>query len=432
MIRSQSEIIQRDEFGPSRHRCSWLGARSLPWLSLVLAPTLALGVGVAPGSTATPGPASQRATALDDQVGDAKAQLTAASKAAEEANRALERAEAKLRPAEAAVSRAQAKVSQAEADVATAEAAERKAREAVAAAKAKVEEQKKQIKLVEARIDEIIRQISGLARKAYMSGGEQGAIEFILQTEDPADFGLRMEAQRRASRANDALFDQATALRAELARQLAILRGLEEQARAQEAEAERQAQAAQAASDAANTARDAAAAAANEVRQLVAGRQQAADAIDARRRDAKRLYDRLLEQQARVQGISRTTGTIRSATEAVAWAMNWLGRGESYDGLCLGFVDDAYGAPGDQRQALAIDQWYRAKAAGKGHPGDTTPPIGAHVFWWSGNPARHIAIYAGNGMVISTGVDGDRVGLRSMDYFDSYGPYVGWAEPYYG
>lgn len=391
---------------------------------------MAVSVALAPGAIASP--AAAPTTSLDQQIGDAKAQLTAASKAAEQANRALEQAEGRIRPAEAAVTRAEGKVSAALAEVETAQQAEAAARAALAAAKEEVSRQRAQIKKVEARIAELVRQISGLARQAYMSGGEQSSLEFLLETTDPADFSLRMEAQRRVSRGNDTLFDQATAAREELGRQLVTLKQLEQSAAEHEAEASRQASAAEAAARSAQAARDAAAAAAEEVRRLVAERQAAVTEIDARRREANQLYERLVAQQARASGVTQTTGTLRSGPEAVAWAMNWLGKGSSYDGLCLGFVDDAYAAPGGKRMPTAIGQWYRAKAAGKGRSGDRNPPVGAHVFWWSANAARHIAMYVGNGMVISTGVDGDRVGMRSMEYFDSYGPYLGWAEPYYG
>jgi len=402
-------------------------------------PTLLAGAMLTPGDSTDPSASAldtrlltAPATSLDQQIGDAKTQLTAASKAAEQANRALEQAEDRIRPAEAAVTRAQAKVSEALAAVAAAEQAEATARAALAAAREEVVRQRDRIREVEARIAELIRQISGLARQAYMTGGEQRSLEFLLETDDPADFSLRMEAQRRVSRGNDALFDQATAAREELGRQMAVLRQLEQAAADHEAEAARQADAAEAAAHAAQNARDSAAAAAEQVRRLAEERRNAVGEIEARRREARQLYERLVAQQARASGVTKTTGTLRSGPEAVAWAMNWLGKGSSYDGLCLGFVDDSYAAPGDKRVGTAIGQWYRAKEAGKGHPGDRNPPVGAHVFWWSGNPARHIAIYAGNGMVISTGVDGDRVGMRSMDYMDSYGPYVGWSEPYYG
>ena len=43
-----------------------------------------------------------------------------------------------------------------------------------------------------------------------------------------------------------------------------------------------------------------------------------------------------------------------------------------------------------------------------------------------------MALYAGGGMVLTTGAEGGRVGLVTMQHLDSYGPYLGWAEAYYG
>ena len=58
-------------------------------------------------------------------------------------------------------------------------------------------------------------------------------------------------------------------------------------------------------------------------------------------------------------------------------------------------------------------------------------PVGAQMFWWSGNAARHIAMYAGGGMVLTTGAFGGRVGLRTQEDMDGWGPYLGWADAYY-
>ena len=382
---------------------------------LGLTPAILLGFGLAPQAATSVAVAP--AASIDRQVKDARTALTDASKAVEEAHRALERATAKIPAAEAAVTAAQ----QAADRAAAAEAA---AEQALAAAKAKVVAQRAEIALVQARIDELVRRISALAHQAYISGGEPRAIEVLLQTSDPNDFSLQLESARRAARKNDNLFDQTTAARAELAAQLVTLRELSAAAAENEAEASRQAAAMQ-------TAKDQAVAAAAALKQAVAAREQAATEIEHKRDEAKALYRRLLAQQARLEGILHTTGTIRSGRAAIEWAMGYLGRGAYYDGLCLGFVDDSY-AVTSGRVDTAIAQWYRAVDHGKAHPHDRHPPIGAQVFWWSGNPAKHIALYAGNGMVISTGVDGDRVGMRPMEYLDSYGPYLGWAEPYYG
>ena len=62
-------------------------------------------------------------------------------------------------------------------------------------------------------------------------------------------------------------------------------------------------------------------------------------------------------------------------------------------------------------------------------PKDRHPPVGAQLFWWSQNDARHITTYIGGGKVVSNLGDGPQV--KPASYFDAYGPYL-WAEPHYG
>lgn len=128
----------------------------------------------------------------------------------------------------------------------------------------------------------------------------------------------------------------------------------------------------------------------------------------------------------------RTVGTAYSPKEAAARLVGWAkqGRGD-YAHLCLKLADDAYG--GSERVGRAIDQWYRAKAAGYAHPKDKNPPIGAQLFWWTDNDARHIATYVGGGKVVTNVTsEGGAVKLLPASELDSWGPYIGWAEPYYG
>lgn len=120
----------------------------------------------------------------------------------------------------------------------------------------------------------------------------------------------------------------------------------------------------------------------------------------------------------------------RSSSQAVDWALGWVGEGSEYNGRCLAFVDDSY-QPRGYRVGTAIAQWIRARDDGFGHKADREPPIGAQVFWRSGNPARHIALYIGEGLVISTGITSGRVGIVTMETMDRWGPYIGWAPPYY-
>lgn len=356
--------------------------------------------------------------AIDRKVRTAKARLVAASAALSRANAALDNASAKLPTARAAVAKATAAV-------AAAQQAEAQAQQQLAVAQREVDAQNARIAVVQKRIDALVLQIGALARQAYVTGGEQTTLALLLQTKDLQSFAAHLESERRTARNNGNLFGQAEQARTELANQLQLL----EQTKAKAAAEQEKAATLAAARE---TARADALKAQQSVQTLVDSRAASAQSAQSNRASVRRVYGKLLAQQDRAYGRVRigSSGTQRTPKQAVAWAMGMVGGGSQYNGLCLGFVDDAYGATG-ARQPRAIDQWNTAKGAGKGHPGDRNPPVGAQVFWASNNPARHIAIYIGGGMVISTGVDSGRVGIVPMSFLDGYGPYIGWAEAYY-
>lgn len=139
-------------------------------------------------------------------------------------------------------------------------------------------------------------------------------------------------------------------------------------------------------------------------------------------RDAKRAQ--------RSNGI-RTYGTAYSAREAVARLVSWARSGMGgYHNQCLRLVDDAFGATGG-RTTTALAQWSRAKSAGVAHPGSTDIPVGAQMFWQTSHPAGHIATYVGNGKAV-TNMPGGSVEIVDWRMMNEWGPYLGWANPYYG
>lgn len=346
-----------------------------------------------------------------------QAKVKAASKAVAESKEAVAKSEAKL-PA------ARGKISDAKAKEATALAKQKEAERLHDAALQKVADQEQRIEQVKLEIKRIELRIGAIARHNYISGAENQELDILLESQDPAEFATGLESVRRVSRVNATLFDQAEALRQELNKQLAVLAELEREAKVNQVKAEGHArQAAANRSEAEAAKRQVDALIASQKTELAKGRKLLSN--------LRSEYDKLLASMGAPRGYAKgSKGVTRSPREAVAWAMQFVGNGAYYDNLCLKFVDDAYAATGS-RVGRAIDQWYRAKAAGKAHPGDRNPPIGAQVFWWSNNDARHIAIYAGGGMIISTGADYNRVGMVPWSYFDGYGPYLGWAEAYY-
>jgi len=128
----------------------------------------------------------------------------------------------------------------------------------------------------------------------------------------------------------------------------------------------------------------------------------------------------------------RTVGVTKTPLQAAQRLVAWANEGRTgYAHLCLMLADQAYAISGSG-VGRAIDQWYRAKAAGFAHPGDRHPPIGAQLFWWTGNPARHIATYIGGGKVVTNmSSEGGIVKIVNASELDSWGPYIGWSEPYY-
>lgn len=125
-------------------------------------------------------------------------------------------------------------------------------------------------------------------------------------------------------------------------------------------------------------------------------------------------------------------GTGRGAAQAVALLRSWAEQGRGgYSGLCLGLADDAYAA--SNRVGSAIEQWYRAVRAGVASPRSKEVPVGAQMFWWTPNAARHIATYVGGGYVVTNVTsEGGIVKLVPAVQLDAWGPYLGWAHPNYG
>jgi len=127
----------------------------------------------------------------------------------------------------------------------------------------------------------------------------------------------------------------------------------------------------------------------------------------------------------------RTKGTTYSPEKAADRLENWAQNGLSgYHNRCLQLADNAY-QPKGGRTSTALSQWNRAKKHNYAHPGDKNPPIGAQMFWRTSNPAGHIATYVGNGKAV-TNMPGGKVKKIDWTTMNNWGPYLGWAEPYYG
>lgn len=126
----------------------------------------------------------------------------------------------------------------------------------------------------------------------------------------------------------------------------------------------------------------------------------------------------------------RTRGTRFGPKKAADRLESWAKRGASgYHNQCLRLADNAY-QPKGRRTSTALSQWQRARKHGFAHAKDRKPPVGAQMFWRTSNPAGHIATYVGNGKAV-TNMPGGRVKKINWKVMNKWGPYLGWAEPFY-
>lgn len=87
----------------------------------------------------------------------------------------------------------------------------------------------------------------------------------------------------------------------------------------------------------------------------------------------------------------------------------------------------AYGWP-SSGTGTALTLWASIPANLK-HGPTAVPPRGALVFWRTGNPAGHVALSVGGGMIASTDAPRGSVGVVPVSYINRWGPMVGWAAP---
>ena len=131
-----------------------------------------------------------------------------------------------------------------------------------------------------------------------------------------------------------------------------------------------------------------------------------------------------------------SSGKLPGAEEAVARALRLVG-GHGYYQLCARLAANIWGRP---RAGFfsAAEQWRQMVATSNAHAGDREPPIGALVFWETGGPYGHVAVYVGNGRIVSNDI-GDAVAGEGGVYLVDFGlveskwgaTYLGWAPPIY-
>lgn len=111
---------------------------------------------------------------------------------------------------------------------------------------------------------------------------------------------------------------------------------------------------------------------------------------------------------------------IQKASDTGRWAV----------GMCDNFVANMFGLS-NSGYPTAVSHWNSIPAGDK-HPGSTSAPAGALVFWGGGD--GHVAIADGAGNVYSTDISGagtvTKVPLSTVS--SKWGkPYLGWSTPYF-
>lgn len=117
---------------------------------------------------------------------------------------------------------------------------------------------------------------------------------------------------------------------------------------------------------------------------------------------------------------------------AVSRGLSYVGHPPCADGVCdsqcdhLAGVVWGYSSSGYESAKV---HYYAMLAQGIAHPGDRNPPIGALLFWDS-DTYGHVAVYVGNGMIVSNWSgppNGKGVYLMPADRVHM--PYLGWSNP---
>jgi hypothetical protein len=110
--------------------------------------------------------------------------------------------------------------------------------------------------------------------------------------------------------------------------------------------------------------------------------------------------------------------TDMKAEAAIAWYSNRVGQ-SVYTGECELAIELAYGT--QSVYATASSNW---NAQAVKHTDWANAPRGALVFWNTG-PNGHVAISLGDGLVLSTSVENDHIGVVPITYFQNP---LGWTD----
>jgi len=172
---------------------------------------------------------------------------------------------------------------------------------------------------------------------------------------------------------------------------------------------------------------------------------QAAQAVQRSAYDGGENYQRNYELASHLAASTRAgcqawvpsdTDKLPGADAAVAKAMRLVGS-RGYYQLCARLGANIWGRP-RAGYISAAEQWTRMVATGNARPDDRRPPVGALLFWATDGPYGHVAVYVGNGRIVSNDIN-DRAPGEGGVYLVEIGliesewnaTYLGWAPPVY-
>ncbi|MFC0627456.1 CHAP domain-containing protein [Kribbella deserti] len=127
---------------------------------------------------------------------------------------------------------------------------------------------------------------------------------------------------------------------------------------------------------------------------------------------------------------------LPGADQAIARARALVGS-RGYYQLCARLAANIWGRPRSGYYSAAT-QWQHMQAIGQAHPGDRNPPAGALLFWDTGGPYGHVAVYIGKGHIVSNDIHDQHPGqggvyLAELETIEGTwaATYQGWSPPIY-
>ncbi|MGQ0630903.1 MAG: lytic transglycosylase domain-containing protein [Sporichthyaceae bacterium] len=131
--------------------------------------------------------------------------------------------------------------------------------------------------------------------------------------------------------------------------------------------------------------------------------------------------------------LGRYPANPRTPAAAASWARAARGSSDNWYMLCLRFVARSYGW-GYSGTPHAIDHWTTQIPLSMRHPRDRNAPVGALLFWDTGQRSGHVALALGDGYVATNDIY--RAGAISVVHASEIeriwgARYLGWAAPYF-